>query len=70
MTSDEGCEMKDVLDNKISFSSIYIEGVFFSTAIPQLGFNSDGLLMNFFLFCDHIGKKLICVRIKMAFGCT
>lgn len=29
MTSAEGCEMKDVLDNKISFSSIYIEGMGF-----------------------------------------
>lgn len=30
MTSAEGWEMKDVLDNKMSFSSIYIEVMFFS----------------------------------------
>lgn len=29
MTSAEGCEIEGVLDNKISFSSIYIEGMFF-----------------------------------------
>lgn len=29
MTSAEGCEIEGVLDNNISFSSIYIEGMFF-----------------------------------------
>lgn len=58
MTSAEGCEMKNVLDNKISFRSIYIDGMFyFSTAIPQLGFISTGLAMDSFLVFDQIRKK-------------
>lgn len=53
MTSAEDSEMKDVLNNKNSFSSIFMEGmVILSTAMPQPGFISVlfGLMMGFFLF--------------------
>lgn len=42
---------------------------FFSKAVPQLDLISDGLMIDFFLFCDHNRKKHDSYKDQEVFWC-